>query len=1352
MKTSRVVPLAALLLSAGISTANAATAPATVRVNAADGTWTDSAGAVPSPSPRAGSAVVLDSRRHRVLLFGGQQSPFSLYGPNGWDVVVDNDLWSYSLDTHTWTQLVTSGYATPRCHAAAVYDSLNDRLVVFGGETGWCGMSTGHDPYYSCRLLALGDAQILSLTTMTWTSLYANAPNGTPPAAAANGVFDPVRQRMIVTESADNAAWELSLDAAPTWRKLAIGQTAPSQRSGAAVAYDPLARRMLLFGGELLAPRYNDTWALSLDGIETWSQISATNPPPVRANAAAVFDVAHNRLVVFGGEYGNNSPSEMDYNDTWALDFAGAAAWTQLAPAGTPPSGRYDIRAVYDPAAPSLTGFGGHVGDTGFSDTWSLSFPGSTRATAPVVQAVSPAILLAGAPATVTVTGRNFAAGDVLTLQGPAGTSVTIPSPQILNATTLTASVTIPGADFGAWKTIVTDASNAADTLTGAPLVAHGATMSVSAPAGGMQQNTTSPIAVAWHTALSPGDPAPTQIVLASSVDAGRTFSTIATLAPTESTYTWSPAPFAADSVVVRVSLNAQLGGIGSAQTGIFPAGYAPAVSVVSPTIVPQLAHRILTVTGAPFAPGMRAWLSRAGSPDAPASALTLAPTLATFDIDCRAVANGWWAVTIENPGGFRATLQHAVRVMQAPSVTLTAPNGGESMLTGTSFSIAWAPVAGDTAFAFHELRGSTDGGATYPYLLATPAGGATSYLWPVNMPATTAARIQVTSYDALGNIASDASNASFTISEPPALASIAPTRVAAGALVTLTLSGGHFTSGGSAWLTQPGQPPVFATATTYMSSVQYTASFAIPSAAHGAWTVTLQLPGVRTDSLTNALTVVRPPAVIVRAPNGGQTYSGGTVQTATWTLVPGDDAIDHCAIDLSSNAGASFGTPLGTTVGRDSSLAWTVPSFTSNTCLVRVTAFDANGFSAFDVSDAPFTIQLQSLTDPLITAVTPGSALRGTTLTLGVKGARFTGPLDLHIELSGQRVNLTNTHLVSADSMYGTLTLPSNATPGAYDVVEQNTDGHSTRLVAGFRVSAPVDLQSLAPDVLPTSNGATTTLSGLYFEPGSTVWLTAKNTPPVYATRVDYISDQTLQVYFNLAGQATTLRTITVQTPSGTRDSLKSAVTLQTPPQAHLTSPNGGEHVFAGSPTLVLFSAQPTVSDLDHLDLDYSADGGATWTPIVQGLAPDDASYIWTPPLVSSATSRLRITAYDLDGVPGSDTSDGDFLIDAGTAARGSGDTPGSTPQVFAVHRVAAAGMQWRVSVPRAGRFVAAVFDVAGGRIATLAQPAMTAAGERTLSWDGRRADGAAAPAGLYFLRVGLEGESRVTRVLRMR
>ena len=93
-----------------------------------------------------------------------------------------------------------------------------------------------------------------------------------------------------------------------------------------------------------------------------------------------------------------------------------------------------------------------------------------------------------------------------------------------------------------------------------------------------------------------------------------------------------------------------------------------------------------------------------------------------------------------------------------APTVALSAPNGGEIWAVGSSHDIIWT---GDAVS--YDLAYSTDGGGTYPNVIATGLTGS-PYPWTVPGPASATVRVRVTGHDDHENTASAASNANFAI------------------------------------------------------------------------------------------------------------------------------------------------------------------------------------------------------------------------------------------------------------------------------------------------------------------------------------------------------------------------------------------------------------------------------------------------------------------------------------------------------------------------------------------------------------------------------------------------------------
>ena len=318
-------------------------------------TWTQLTPLGTPPSARSSHSAVYDPVRDRTVVFGGSSSdsPHSL-----------NDVWALSLaGTPAWTQLTPSGTSpSARSSHSAVYDPVRDRMLVFGGY--WYDGSSHY----------LNDVWDLSLSgTLAWTQL---TPLGTPPSGRDGhiAVYDPVRDRMVVFggwsgEPLLNDFWALSLTAAPAWTQLTPSGTPPGARSDHSAIYDPVRDRMVVFGGAL-GSYFNDVWTLSLEGTLVWTQLTPSGTPPrARSAHSAIYDPVRDRMVVFGGR----NSSSVYFNDVWALSLAGASAWTQLTPSGTPPSPRGNHSAIYDPVRDRMVVFGGYY----VNDVWVLSLAGA---------------------------------------------------------------------------------------------------------------------------------------------------------------------------------------------------------------------------------------------------------------------------------------------------------------------------------------------------------------------------------------------------------------------------------------------------------------------------------------------------------------------------------------------------------------------------------------------------------------------------------------------------------------------------------------------------------------------------------------------------------------------------------------------------------------------------------------------------------------------------------------------------------------------------------------------------------------------------------------------------------------
>lgn len=125
-----------------------------------------------------------------------------------------------------------------------------------------------------------------------------------------------------------------------------------------------------------------------------------------------------------------------------------------------------------------------------------------------------------------------------------------------------------------------------------------------------------------------------------------------------------------------------------------------------------------------------------------------------------------------ENGGGAAvAGLTATVDGNTGPFLTL-APNGGESLLVGANLEIYWDPAGTATYSPTVDIRLSTDGGLSFPYVLAedSPNDGQLTLTIPENVPSSSQARLMVISGQTSSLQFFDVSDADFSIASDCAI------------------------------------------------------------------------------------------------------------------------------------------------------------------------------------------------------------------------------------------------------------------------------------------------------------------------------------------------------------------------------------------------------------------------------------------------------------------------------------------------------------------------------------------------------------------------------------------------------
>ncbi|MEO0115274.1 MAG: kelch repeat-containing protein [candidate division WOR-3 bacterium] len=294
------------------------------------------------PNARANASMIVDSINQRIILFGGMTLRLNNR--------IYNDVWELPLDTtqpYVWFPLSVSGNSpSPRYNHSAVYDQVHQRMLVFGG------MISGGvllNEVWSLNLVAGGES---------WERLH---PAGASPVPrqATSAIYHPTRNSLILFSGAGdyvwyNDLWELNLDSM-VWREIIVPGQRPTPRCFPGAFFDAVNNRMVIFGGNSEV-FYNDLWSLDLTlGNEHWTELHPTGSiPSPRTNFAYGYDRANNKFYVFGGF----TSGMVFLNDLYELDIV-TLHWTQLNPSGDLPVERRNAAGVYDFFGNNFFIFGG---------------------------------------------------------------------------------------------------------------------------------------------------------------------------------------------------------------------------------------------------------------------------------------------------------------------------------------------------------------------------------------------------------------------------------------------------------------------------------------------------------------------------------------------------------------------------------------------------------------------------------------------------------------------------------------------------------------------------------------------------------------------------------------------------------------------------------------------------------------------------------------------------------------------------------------------------------------------------------------------------------------------------------
>ena len=287
--------------------------------------WTQVTSLV-SPSGRGGHAMVYDSARDKVVMFGGGTG------------TALNETWEY--DGVDWIQVTPPNSPSGRNGHAMAYDSARGKVVLFGGSLGGGTNSPMNDTW--------------EFDGVDWAQI---SPAASPSVRRSHSMaFDSVRGKVVMF----GGAIPCSITLTDTWEYDGVNwlQVSTASNPGnahghqSAMTFDSARGKVVMFGGRYNCGYPNSTFTWEYDG-SSWTQSMPANNPSYRVGHSMAFDSAHGKVVLFGGNTGLNQGN----SDTQEYD---GVDWAQLASVGSP-SDRVGHAMAYDSLRGKVVMFGGSV-------------------------------------------------------------------------------------------------------------------------------------------------------------------------------------------------------------------------------------------------------------------------------------------------------------------------------------------------------------------------------------------------------------------------------------------------------------------------------------------------------------------------------------------------------------------------------------------------------------------------------------------------------------------------------------------------------------------------------------------------------------------------------------------------------------------------------------------------------------------------------------------------------------------------------------------------------------------------------------------------------------------------------
>lgn len=747
--------------------------------------------------------------------------------------------------------------------------------------------------------------------------------------------------------------------------------------------------------------------------------------------------------------------------------------------------------------------------------------------------------------------------------------------------------------------------------------------ITVLTPNGGETVNAGSVLGITWISANAGG-----VVNIEVSRDNGASWETIISNKNDNGKYSWTVTEPVTNNALIRVS--APGGTPSDVSDGVFTILATPTITVVEPN-----GGEVLTIgdgynilwSNTNFNNDVKIEISRDGG----SSWETITDSTENdgdYKWDIVGPPSTNCLVRVSDLAGGPSDVSDAVfTVQEPPSITVTAPNGGETFYIGAVQPIRWnsVNVSGQVTV---EL--SRDGGANWQ-TLAEAIADTGRYDWTVGGPESDNCLVRVT--DADGD-PGDVSDAAFTVILEPAIVVNQP-------------NGGEVWYKGTTqniqWSTVNGSGTVKVELSRDNGQSWEVLADAMPDSGNLNWMVAGDTSSVcliklsdesagLSDQSNSPFAIEEFPVLTIETPNGGELFYLGDTLEVAWSSV---NTSGKVKVELSRDGGSTW-TALAEEAEDNGMLQWVVSGDTSSMCLVRVMDVDQ---SPADTSDAVFAIELM----PVITVTSPNGGERyfiGDTVAVSWTSVNTSGMVN--VELSRDS-GATWTLLQSDTDDDGEFRWAAEGDTSSNCLVRvTDTDGSpmdmsdstfTIELQPGLTVLAPNGGEILTIDAADTIRWASVNTSGQVkielSRDGNVTWEVL-----VDATADDGAFEWTVSAP---ASDSCFIRISDVSgAPMDTSDSL---FVIQEAPSITVTSPNGGEMLEIGKEVSFTWNS---INSGEQVFIELSRDAGSTWE-LLSEQAENSGSWSWFVEGPASDSCLVKVSSLDSTV---SDVSDSLFQI----------------------------------------------------------------------------------------------------------